>query len=170
MDDHFHGTHVAGTIGAVGDNDIGVAGVNWHVQIMALKFLDAAGGGYESDAIAALNYAVANGAVVSNNSWGGGGFSLAFQTAIQNAAAKGHIFVAAAGNDGWNNDLDPFYPAGYDVPNVVSVAAIDHNDQLAWFSNYGTKSVDLAAPGVDIYSTFPTHVTSAMRDDTRAAG
>ena len=165
MDDHFHGTHVAGTIGAVGDNDIGVAGVNWHVQIMALKFLDASGGGYESDAIAALNYAVANGAVVSNNSWGGGGFSLAFQTAIQNAAAKGHIFVAAAGNDGWNNDLDPFYPAGYDVPNVVSVAAIDHNDQLAWFSNYGTKSVDLAAPGVDIYSTFPTHLTQAMQDD-----
>lgn len=165
MDDHFHGTHVAGTIGAVGDNGIGVAGVNWNVSIMALKFLDATGGGYESDAISALNYAVANGATISNNSWGGLGYSAAFETALKNAAAKGHIFVAAAGNDGWNNDLDAFYPAGYNVPNVVSVAATDHNDQLAWFSNYGVKSVDLAAPGVDIYSTFPTRVTQAMRDD-----
>src|SRR3954447_5051755 len=92
MDDHFHGTHVSGTIGAMGDNGVGVAGVNWQVEIMPLKFLDASGGGYESDAINALNYAVANGAVVSNNSWGGGGYSAAFQTAIQNAADKGHIF------------------------------------------------------------------------------
>jgi subtilisin family serine protease/subtilisin-like proprotein convertase family protein len=165
MDDHFHGTHVAGTIGAVGDNGIGIAGVNWHVQIMACKFLDETGSGYESDAIAALNYAVANGAAISNNSWGGLGFSAAFQTALQNAAAKGHIFVAAAGNNGWNNDRDAFYPASYDVPNVVSVAATDNNDQLAWFSNYGAKSVDLAAPGVNIYSTFPTHETQAMQDE-----
>src|SRR5687768_12109445 len=91
MDDHFHGTHVAGTIGAVGDNGIGVVGVNWHVQIMAVKFLDADGGGFESDAIAALNYAVANGAHISNNSWGGLGFSSAFQAALQNAANQGHI-------------------------------------------------------------------------------
>ena len=165
MDDHFHGTHVSGTIGAMGDDGNGIAGVNWHVEIMGLKFLDGSGGGYESDAITALNYAVANGAVVSNNSWGGGGFSSAFQTAIQNAAAKGHIFVAAAGNDGWNNDLDPFYPAGYNVDNVVSVAATHSSDQLAWFSNYGVKSVDIAAPGVDIYSTFPTHVTGAMEQE-----
>ncbi len=168
MDDHFHGTHVAGTIGAIGDNGVGTAGVNWHVQIMALKFLDASGGGYESDAIDALNYAVANGAVVSNNSWGGGGASTAFQTAIQNAADAGHIFVAAAGNDGTDNDQYPFYPAGYSakpVDNVISVAATDASDQLAWFSNYGSKSVDLAAPGVNIYSTFPTHVTQAMQDE-----
>jgi serine protease len=165
MDDHFHGTHVSGTIGAMGNDGNGIAGVNWQVQIMGLKFLDGTGGGYESDAISALNYAVANGAVVSNNSWGGGGFSAAFQTAIQNAASKGHIFVAAAGNDGWNNDLDPFYPAGYNVDNVISVAATDSSDQLAWFSNYGTKSVDLAAPGVNIYSTFPTHVTPAMQQE-----
>jgi serine protease len=162
MDDHFHGTHVAGTIGAVGDDGQGIAGVNWHVQIMALKFLDASGGGYSSDAIAALNYAVANGAVVSNNSWGGGGFSAAFQTAIQNARAKGHIFVAAAGNDGANNDASPFYPASYNVDNVISVAATDQTDSLAYFSNYGTSSVDLAAPGVNIYSTFPTKQTQAM--------
>jgi subtilisin family serine protease len=165
MDDHFHGTHVAGTIGAVGNNGVGISGVNWHVQIMALKFLDASGGGYTSDAIAALNYAVANGAVVSNNSWGGGGFSSAFQTAIQNAANQGHIFVAAAGNDGWNNDDDPFYPAGYNVDNVISVAATDNRDALAYFSNYGVESVDLAAPGVGIYSTFPTRMTNAMREE-----
>ncbi len=167
MDDHFHGTHVAGTIAAVGDNGIGVVGVvgtNWNVKIMALKFLDGGGGGYESDAISALNYAVANGADISNNSWGGLGFSAAFQTALQNAATKGHIFVAAAGNDGWNNDRDAFYPASYNVSNVVAVAATDRFDNLAWFSNYGTQSVDLAAPGVDIYSTFPTTMTPAMQE------
>jgi subtilisin family serine protease/subtilisin-like proprotein convertase family protein len=165
MDDHFHGTHVAGTIGAVGNDGQGIAGVNWHVQIMALKFLDASGGGYSSDAIAALNYAVANGAVVSNNSWGGGSYSAAFQTAIQNARAKGHIFVAAAGNDGSNNDTSPFYPASYNVDNVISVAATDHTDSLAYFSNYGASTVDLAAPGVNIYSTFPTKQTQAMKDE-----
>jgi serine protease len=164
MDDHYHGTHVAGTIGAVGDNEIGIAGVNWHVQIMALKFLDEFGGGYESDAIAALNYAVSNGASISNNSWGGGGESPAFKKALENAAAQGHIFVAAAGNDGWDNDRDAFYPASYDVQNVVAVAATDNFDELAWFSNYGKTSVDLAAPGVAIYSTFPTVVTPAMAD------
>lgn len=162
MDDHFHGTHVAGTIGAVGGNDIGIAGVNWQVQIMALKFLDSGGGGYASDAIAALNYAVANGAVVSNNSWGGGGFSQAMQTAIRNAESNGHIFVAAAGNEGSNNDFAPFYPAGYDVANVVSVAASTIKDKLAWFSNFGKRTVDIAAPGQDIYSTLPTKVTPAM--------
>lgn len=162
MDDNFHGTHVAGIIGAVGDNGIGIAGVNWHVQIMALKFLDASGGGYESDAIDALNYAVANGAVVSNNSWGGIGFSQAFQTAIRNAADHGHIFVAAAGNDSSNNDTLPFFPASYDEPNLISVAATDNTDNLAYFSNYGANSVDLAAPGVNILSTFPTQVTTAM--------
>ncbi len=161
-DDHFPGTHVAGTIGAVGDNGVGVAGVNWNVQIMPLKFLDSSGGGFTSDAIAALNFAVANGATISNNSWGGDSFSAAFQTALVNAAAAGHIFVAAAGNDGGDNDAFPFYPAGYEVDNVVSVAASDHNDQFAWFSNVGATTVDLAAPGVDIYSTFPTYTTGEM--------
>jgi subtilisin family serine protease/subtilisin-like proprotein convertase family protein len=164
MDDHFHGTHVAGTIGAVGDNGLGIVGVNWHVQIMPLKFLDAGGAGYESDAIAALNYAVANGAVVSNNSWGGGGFSPAFQTALQNAANQGHIFVAAAGNLNLDNDTFPFYPASYNVDNVISVAATDASDNLAYFSNYGEQSVDLAAPGANILSTFPTRLTDAMRN------
>jgi subtilisin family serine protease/subtilisin-like proprotein convertase family protein len=170
MDDHFHGTHVAGTIGAVGANQIGVVGVAWDVQIMALKFLDASGSGYASDAIEALNYAVANGATVSNNSWGGGGFSQAMKSAIQNAANKGHIYVAAAGNESNNNDAFPFFPAGYDVPNVMSVAASTISDELAWFSNFGRTSVDIAAPGEDIFSTMPVKATGAMKSEGLLAG
>jgi len=165
MDDFFHGTHVAGTIAAVADNGIGVAGIAPNVQIMALKFLDDQGSGVESDAIRALNYAVAHGAQISNNSWGGLPFSTAFQTALNNAAAKGHIFVAAAGNDSNNNDSQAFYPASYTNSNVVSVAATDPGDGLAYFSNYGKKTVDIAAPGVIIYSTLPMHETPAMQDD-----
>ena len=163
MDDHFHGTHVAGTIGAIGDNGIGVAGVSWSVQIMALKFLSADGGGYTSDAIAALNYAVRNGAKVSNNSWGGGESSQALFEAIRAAGEQNHIFVAAAGNESNDNDRFAAYPASYNLPNIISVAALDHQDQLAYFSNFGTRSVDVGAPGVNIYSTFPTRMTDAMR-------
>lgn len=163
MDDHFHGTHVAGTIGAVGNNGVGVAGVSWDVQIMALKFLDANGSGFLSDAIRAIDYAAAMGATVSNNSWGGGGFEQALKDAISNAASRGHIFVAAAGNDGTNNDVFPAYPASYDLDNIIAVAATDHNDNLAGFSNYGAAAVDLGAPGVDIHSTLPTRVTDAMQ-------
>lgn len=157
MDDHYHGTHVAGTIGAVWNNNIGVAGVAPNVKIMALKFLDASGSGSVSDAILALNYAVSKGAQISNNSYGGppepdDSF---FIEAIQNAAAAGHIFVAGAGNSGTDNDASPFNPATYPVDNIISVAATDHNDSFASFSNYGRTTVDLAAPGVGIYSTSP---------------
>jgi subtilisin family serine protease/subtilisin-like proprotein convertase family protein len=165
MDDYFHGTHVAGTIAAVADNGIGIAGVAPNVKIMALKFLDDYGNGFTSDAIKALNFAVVHGATISNNSWGVSDFSAAFQTAIQNAAAKGHIFVASAGNDGTNTDSASQYPADYDANNIVSVAATDPGDYLAWFSNYGKRTVDIAAPGVDIYSTLPTHETPAMADE-----
>ncbi len=165
MDDHFHGTHVAGTIGAVGDNGIGIAGVSWNVQIMALKFLAADGGGYISDAISALNYAVRNGAKVSNNSWGGGEYSRAMLDAINAAGNQNHIFVAAAGNESSDNDRFAAYPASYNLPNIISVAALDHADQLAYFSNIGTRTVDVGAPGVNIYSTFPTRMTEAMRYD-----
>ncbi len=152
MDDHNHGTHVAGTIGAVGNNGIGVAGVNWNVQIMAVKFLDGGGSGSISDAIEAINYAVANGAHLSNNSWGlNGSFSQAMHDAIASAQDAGHIFVAAAGNGnfagvGLNNDVTPFWPANHDLENVVAVAALDHNDQKASFSNYGATTVDVARP------------------------
>jgi subtilisin family serine protease/subtilisin-like proprotein convertase family protein len=162
MDDYFHGTHVAGTIAAVMNNGIGGAGVAPNSRLMALKFLDATGGGLTSDAISSLNYAVANGASISNNSWGGGPFSQAFKTAIERANAAGHIFVASAGNYGNNNDGDPFYPSSYDVPNVISVAATDAGDFIAYFSNYGKTSVDVGAPGVDIYSTLPTASTNGM--------
>ncbi|MSR32593.1 MAG: hypothetical protein EXR99_13925 [Gemmataceae bacterium] len=155
MDDNGHGTHVAGTIGAVGNNGIGVTGVNWKARIMALKFLDSNGSGSVSGAISALNYAVTKGAKISNNSWGGGGYSSLMAQAINNAKSAGHIFVAAAGNEGANNDSIANYPSNYNSDNVVAVAATGNSDTLASFSNYGRTTVDLAAPGVSIYSTLP---------------
>lgn len=154
-DDNGHGTHVAGTIGAVGNNGIGVVGVNWTVSIMPLKFLDANGSGRLSDAIPAVIYAADMGARVLSNSWGGGGFSQALRDAIAYARDKNSVFVAAAGNSSEDNDDLPSYPASYEVENVVSVAASDRNDRLASFSNTGKQSVHLAAPGVDILSTRP---------------
>jgi serine protease len=164
MDDHYHGTHVAGTIGAVMDNEIGIAGVA-NVKLMALKIFNEGGLALTSDAINALNYAVENGALISNNSWGGDGFSQAFQEAIAHSATAGHIFVAAAGNFGMNTDTTPFYPASYEGSNIVSVAATDIGDHIAWFSNFGKTSVDLAAPGADILSTLPTQQTFGMTNE-----
>ncbi|HUD73324.1 MAG TPA: S8 family serine peptidase, partial [Dongiaceae bacterium] len=155
LDDAGHGTHVAGTIGAVGNNGLGVAGVAWNVTLVPIKFLGGNGSGTEADAIAAIDYATAIGAVITNNSWGGGGFSQALLDAITDAGAAGSLFVAAAGNEAQNGDAVPHYPSGYAAANIVSVAATDDRDQLAFFSNYGAASVDLAAPGVDILSTFP---------------
>lgn len=156
LDDNGHGSHTSGTMGAVGNNGVGIVGVNWNTQIMALKFLNSGGSGNIADALSALNFAVNNGALVSNNSWGCQGcFSFSFVSALQNAAANGHIFVAAAGNNGTNNDSTAFYPANYDqsVDNVISVAATDSSDRRASFSNYGANSVHLGAPGVNVYST-----------------
>ena len=157
-DDNDHGSHTAGTIGAVGNNGKGVVGVNWQVKIMGLKFLNAAGSGSTSNAIRAINYAVANGAKISNNSWGGGANSTALRDAIQNAGNQGHLVVAAAGNGNilgvpQNTDKTPSYPASYNLPNIISVAATDRYDKFASFSNFGATSVDLAAPGVGIWST-----------------
>ncbi len=157
MDDNGHGTHVSGTIAGVGDNGVGVAGVNWHGKLMALKFLDNTGSGFLADAVAALDYSVRMGAKISNNSWAGGGYEALMARAIANARTAGHIFVAAAGNESANNNITTTYPANYNYDNVVSVAAVDHNDNLAYFSNYGSTSVDIAAPGVNIYSTLPNN-------------
>ncbi|MDP9444929.1 MAG: S8 family serine peptidase [Actinomycetota bacterium] len=168
-----HGTHVAGTIAAVGGNGVGVTGVAWRGQVMVLKFLGE-GGGYTSDAIAALHYAVANGARISNNSWGGPGHSQALQDAIEAARSAGHLFVTAAGNggiDGVGDDIDtsPQYPASYPPDNILTVAATGHDDALATFSNYGTTSVDLAAPGVAVWSTLPENAYGAYSGTSMAA-
>jgi thermitase len=158
-----HGTHVAGTIAAEGNNGVGVTGINWQIEIMPLKFLGA--GGRVSDAVEALNYAIAEGAKISNNSYGyydncGGCYAQTLRDAIERADKAGHLFVAAAGNGGGDytgddNGVNPFYPASYDSPNIISVAATNQKDTLASFSNYGSASVDLGAPGTSILSTFP---------------
>jgi thermitase len=159
MDDNGHGTHCAGIIGAEGNNDEGIAGVNWNVQIMPLKFLGRGGFGTTKDAIEAINYAIdrkqkgVNLRVISA-SWGSTQYSKALEDAIRAAGEAGILFVAAAGNDGSSNDKRPHYPSNYDLPNVISVAALDRNDQLASFSNFGTKTVHIAAPGKDILSTW----------------
>ncbi len=154
-DDNGHGTHTSGTIAALGDNGIGVVGVSWSARILPLKFLDSGGFGSTSNAILAVQYATAMGARLTSNSWGGGGFSAALRSAIEDAGNHGILFVAAAGNASSNTDVFPNYPSGYDLDNIISVASTDRNDQLSSFSNYGPITVDLGAPGSDILSTFP---------------
>ena len=155
-----HGTHVAGTIGAVGGNSIGVAGMCWNVKFISAKFLGSQGGTLAS-AIKAVNYVTDLktrhnlNVVASNNSWGGGGYSQGLYDAIERANVANILFVAAAGNNSNNNDASASYPASYSNANVISVAAIDKNGGLASFSNYGATSVDLGAPGVGIWSTVP---------------
>jgi subtilisin family serine protease len=149
-EEDFHGTHVAGTIAAKADN-IGVVGVAPNVKIMPLKFIGP-WGGYEADAILAIEYAKSKGVKILNNSWGGPENSQALYDAIKNS---GTLFIAAAGNDGMNADSSPMYPAAYNLPNILSVAAINNTGNLSIFSNYGVKSVDVAAPGEGILSTFP---------------
>ena len=161
MDDHYHGTHCAGIIGAVGGNGKGVTGVNWTVKIIGIKFVSG-GFGLDSDAVESINYAVAlrNRGVnirVLSNSWGGSGYSQSLLDAINQANSAGILFVAAAGNSSADNDSSPLYPASYDTPNVLAVASTDHNDNLSSFSNYGATSVDIAAPGSSILSTRPNN-------------
>ncbi|MBY0230424.1 MAG: S8 family serine peptidase [Gemmataceae bacterium] len=168
MDDNNHGTHVAGTIGAVGNNGLGVSGVAWNVRLAALKFLGANGSGSTAGALDALEYAVENGIQVSNNSWGGGGYSSAFNTALGNARAAGHVFVAAAGNASSDNDATANYPSNYSQDNVIAVASTDRNDALSGFSNYGAATVDLAAPGSSIYSTLPNGTYGSLSGTSMA--
>lgn len=152
LDDNGHGSHCSGTIGGHGNNGEGVAGVQWDANLMGVKFLNANGGGNLSDAVHGLFYAEKMGARITSNSWGGGGYNQALKDALGNSHAL-HIF--AAGNNSNDNDLGASYPASYDLPNIVAVAATDRNDQLANFSNWGATTVDLAAPGVDIWSAQP---------------
>lgn len=157
-DDNKHGTHTAGTIGAVGGNGIGISGVAYRVSLMALKFLSGEGSGTSADAIRAIDYAIAHGAKVLSNSWGGpkDTDNQALSDAIGRAQAKGILFVAAAGNDGKDNDgPEASYPAAFPLDNIIGVAATDQNDNLAFFSNYGKTTTHVAAPGVGVYSTIP---------------
>ncbi|MCA1962943.1 MAG: S8 family serine peptidase, partial [Prosthecobacter sp.] len=151
-DENNHGTHCAGTIGAVGNNLNGVVGVCWQVSLVGIRFLGP-NGGTTSDAVESVNYARSLGVNLTSNSWGGGGYSALLQGAIQAAEAAGQLFVAAAGNDGQNTDLLPNYPSGYPLAGIVAVAASTDRDARATFSNFGAASVDLAAPGAGIYST-----------------
>ncbi|HJV64157.1 MAG TPA: S8 family peptidase, partial [Geomonas sp.] len=172
MDDHYHGTHVAGTIGAVGNNGVGVAGLSWNVKLMACKFLDAAGNGYTADAIECLEYvrmmkAQGVNIVATNNSWGGGDDSLLLRQAID--AQRDILFIAAAGNDSTNNDAAPFYPASFALPNLIAVAATDNNDNVASFSNTGRNSVHVAAPGTSIFSTTPGNSYQYLQGTSMAA-
>ena len=140
MDDNGHGTAVAGIIGAIGNNQNGIAGINWNVQLMDLKFMDSSGVGSTANAIRAINFAVAHGAKIINESWEGTGSDPALYAAIQNAYNHGVIVVNAAGNSAENLDNTPEYPANYILPNVLNVAATDQNNNLASFSNYGINA------------------------------
>jgi subtilisin family serine protease len=167
MDDNGHGTHCAGIIGAEGNNGIGIAGINWNVSIMPLKFLGRGGFGSTANAIKAINYAIDRkqhgvNVRVINASWGSTSYSRALEDAIRAAGEQGILFVAAAGNSSTDNDKRGHYPSNYDLPNVISVAALDRTDSLASFSNYGLKTVHLGAPGREILSTW-------LGDDFREA-
>jgi subtilisin family serine protease len=155
MDVDGHGTHVAGTIAGKGNNGVGVTGVAWNAKIVILRFLDDSGSGSTSNAILAIEYATAKGVKLTNNSWGGGGYSQALYDAINTAGKQGGLFIAAAGNSSLNNDIIPAYPASYNLPNIISVASTTDTDGVSFFSNYGRTSVDLGAPGSEIYSTTP---------------
>lgn len=159
-DDHSHGSHVAGTIGAVGNNGLGVTGVSWNVKLLGLKFLNSGGSGSTDDAVEAINWAiqVKQAGVnlrVLNNSWGGGSYSQALKEAIDAAGANDILFAAAAGNSARNNDVTPHYPSSYGTANEIAVAATTQHDKLPTFSNYGATSVNLGAPGTNVYSTVP---------------
>ena len=172
---HYHGTHVAGTIGAVGDNNNGVSGVAQNVQIMAVKVFRPNGYGYSNDILEGLDYVskqIDNGVnvVAINASYGGGGGKDgdSMDKAIQKLGDKGVVFCAAAGNDGKNIDNNPTYPASYSATNIITVAASDQDDKLADFSNYGKNTVDVSAPGTNILSTFPDNKYAYLQGTSMA--
>ena len=154
IDDDGHGTHVSGIILGVGQSIVAPF-TQSAIRIMPLKFLDNQGVGSTSDAISAIYYAIENGARVLNNSWGGPNYSAALHEAVAYSYNQGIVFVAAAGNTGTDNDYEPLYPASYEVPHMISIAATTEQDRLAHFSNFGVGSVDVGSPGVLIWSTIP---------------
>lgn len=169
FDDHGHGTHVAGIIASRGNNARGTAGVMWRARIVGLKFLSSQGVGPTSDAIEAIEYAVKNGIRITNHSWGGFFNSQALYDAIAVAGGAGHLVVAAAGNRAIDIDAEPFYPAAYDLPNILSVAATNSQDAFSAFSNRGVVAVDIGAPGEVIMSTFPGNQYGLLSGTSMAA-
>jgi len=159
QDGNGHGTHVSGTIAAKGNNGIGVAGVAWNAKIVPLKFLSDTGSGTTANAIKAIDYCTANGIKLSNNSWGGGLFDSLLLQAITNAGAADHLFIAAAGNSALNIDVSLSYPASYNLSNMVNVASTTNTGTLSVFSNFGVGTVQVAAPGSNIFSTWPVALT-----------
>ena len=160
FDDNGHGTHVSGIEGAAGNNNLGIVGINWSVQLMSCKFLDSTGAGQTSDAISCLDYVLqmknsGYNIVATNNSWGGSDYSQALNDAIQAQQQAGILFITAAGNEFGDNDVAPTYPADTLLPNVISVAATTRTDALAVFSNFGQHSVHLRCPRTEILSTWP---------------
>lgn len=175
QDGFWHGTHVAGIIGAVGNNGIGMSGVSQQVSILPLRFQNNSGSGYTGAAVSALNYVtrlkLAGVPIVATNiSWGGGtNASLSLQTALQAQANAGITVVVAAGNNGTDNDALPRYPSSYAFDNIIAVAGSDASDSLLGLSNYGATSVDLAAPGAGILSTLPGGGYGAVSGTSMAA-
>jgi subtilisin family serine protease len=162
LDDNGHGTHVAGIIGAVGNNARGVVGVTWKVKLIGVKFLSSSGGGSTANAIKSVAYVTAlkragHNIVTTNNSWGGGSYSKPLGDAITDAEKVGVLFIAAAGNESNNNDMRPTYPANFTMDNVISVASIDATGAVSSYSNFGPKTVHIGAPGRSIYSTVPSN-------------
>ncbi len=156
-DDNSHGSHTMGTAAGRGNNGKGVAGVTWSAQIMSIKVCNSFGSCPTNAIINGIDYATDNGAHVTSNSYGGGGFNQSMFDAISRANDAGVLFSAAAGNNNRNNDTSPFYPATYDLPNIISVAAMDRFGNRSSFSNYGATTVDLGAPGSSILSTNPNN-------------
>lgn len=154
MDDDGHGTHVAGTIGAVANNNIGVAGINWEVTLIPIRFIDNQDNGTTADAIRSIDYAVKVGARILSNSWGDDHDSEFLRQAIQRSEKAGALFVVASGNDSRDNDVILDYPSSFDIESIIAVAAVDNTGELADFSNYGKTLVDILAPGSNIMSTY----------------
>ena len=165
MDDNGHGTHIAGIIGAVGNNGIGIAGVNWNVKIMPLKIIGADGNGDIISAVSAIHYAQQVGADIISSSFGIKANSQALADVIRQTNV---LFVVAAGNEGANNDVTPYYPSNLGYNNMIVVTATDTSDQLASLSNHGQKTVNVAAPGVDIVSTSPANGYAYMSGTSMA--
>lgn len=152
LDDFGHGTHVAGTIGAVGNNGVGVTGIAWNVSLVAIKVFGESGGATDANIIQGIEYATTNKILITNNSWGGFGFNQATKDAIEANARAGGLFIAAAGNESSDSDQIKFYPANYGVENIISVGALTNKDEKAKFSNFGSHSVHIGAPGENILS------------------